>query len=229
MSEKQRNNQKKSPENLAFEAWRILKIQSEFSEAIDKLADIAPAVSIFGSARIEKTDKFFKITQKIAQKLSQAGISVISGGGPGIMEAANMGAKKGKKGLSVGLNISGLNHEQKPNDFQDISANFHHFFVRKVMFSKYCSAYVCLPGGFGTLDEFSEMLVLMQTNKAPQIPLILVGKEFWSGLLEWIEKQMLNNGLISKKDLEIYRLVDSAEEALELLKPLINEQLAISN
>ena len=222
MSENDKKNQKTVKEDLASEAWRILKIQSEFSEAIDKLANISPAVSIFGSARIDKDDKFFKITQKIAQKLSEAGISVISGGGPGIMEAANMGAKKGKKGLSVGLNISGLNHEQKANDFQDVSANFHHFFVRKVMFSKYCSAYVCMPGGLGTLDEVSEMLVLMQTQKAPKIPLIFVGREFWSGLLEWIENQMLKNNLISKEDLELYRLVDSAEEVLQILSPLIN-------
>lgn len=196
------------------EAWRVFRIMSEFVEGFEKLAVIAPSVSIFGSARIHAEHPVYRQTQEIAKRLSDAGFSVVSGGGPGVMEAANKGAYEGAKGLSVGLNIQ-LPHEQSSNEFQDISLEFRHFFSRKVMFVKYANAYVVMPGGFGTLDELFESLTLVQTGKTPDRPIILVGKDFWSGLLDWIRKELLGRGLISEADMDLIRLIDGEGEIIE--------------
>ena len=170
-------------ELMKRESWRMFQIMSEFVEGFEALAQIKPSVSIFGSARTPTQDKYYKLAEDIARLLSDSGFAVVSGGGPGIMEAANKGAYAGKS-PSVGLNIQ-LPMEQTGNPYQDISLTFRHFFARKVMFVKYASAYVVLPGGFGTLDEFAEILTLVQTGKSRKIPIILVGSEFWKGLLDW--------------------------------------------
>ena len=195
---------------LQGEAWRVFRIMSEFVEGFEKLAVIAPSVSIFGSARLPAAHPVCVQTRKIAKRLSDAGFSVVSGGGPGVMEAANQGAYAGEKGLSVGLNIQ-LPHEQSSNQFQDISLEFRHFFSRKVMFVKYANAYVVMPGGFGTLDELAEILVLIQTGKSRKIPVILVGSDFWRGLLAWMEATMVAQGLVAAEDMKLMTLVDDAD------------------
>jgi len=172
----------------ARESWRMLGIMAEFVEATERLASIRPAVSIFGSARTPPDHAYYMLTEDIARKLSDAGFSVVSGGGPGIMEAANKGAYFGKS-PSVGLNIQ-LPHEQSANMYQDISQTFQHFFARKVMFVKFAAAYVVMPGGYGTLDELFEALTLVQTGKIAGIPIILVGSKFWSGLAEWVKGRL---------------------------------------
>ena len=195
------------------EAWRVFRIMSEFVEGFEKLAVIAPSVSIFGSARIHAEHPVYRQAQEIAKRLSDAGFSVVSGGGPGVMEAANKGAYEGAKGLSVGLNIQ-LPHEQSSNEFQDISLEFRHFFSRKVMFVKHAVAYVVMPGGFGTLDELAEILVLIQTGKSRKIPVILVGSAFWRGLLAWMEETMVTGGLIKAEDMRLMTLVDDADAVI---------------
>ena len=195
------------------EAWRGFRIMSEFVEGFEKLAVIAPSVSIFGSARIHAEHPVYRQAQEIAKRLSDAGFSVVSGGGPGVMEAANKGAYEGAKGLSVGLNIQ-LPHEQSSNEFQDISLEFRHFFSRKVMFVKYANAYVVMPGGFGTLDELAEILVLIQTGKSRKIPVILVGSAFWRGLLAWMEETMVTGSLIKAEDMRLITLVDDADAVI---------------
>ena len=187
------------PDNNAREAWRVFGIMSEFVEATDRLSVVRPAVSIFGSARTPKDSPYYALTETIARQLSDSGFAVISGGGPGVMEAANKGAFAGKS-LSVGLNIQ-LPHEQVSNPFQDVSQTFRHFFTRKYMFVKLASAYVVMPGGFGTLDELLEALTLIQTKKSPRIPLILVGSEFWSGFIDWMKTRLVADGMIHATDL----------------------------
>ena len=199
------------------EAWRVFRIMSEFVEGFERLAVIPPSVSIFGSARIPPTHPVYQQTQDIAKRLSDAGFSVVSGGGPGVMEAANRGAYAGKKGLSVGVNIV-LPHEQSSNEFQDISLEFRHFFARKVMFVKYANAYVVMPGGFGTLDELAEILVLIQTGKTRRIPVILVGSDFWRGLLAWMEAAMVGQGLIKPEDMSLVSLVDDTEAVIQVIR-----------
>jgi uncharacterized protein (TIGR00730 family) len=194
---------------LSRESWRIFQIMAEFVEGFEKLCLIAPAVSIFGSARTPVDDPWYAKAEQTARLLSDAGFSVVSGGGPGIMEAANKGAHAGKS-PSVGVNIS-LAHEQKPNEFQDISLNFRHFFARKVMFVKYASAYVVLPGGFGTLDELAEILTLVQTGKSRTIPIILVGSGFWQGLIDWFRGTLVSQGAISEQDMDLIQLIDEPE------------------
>ena len=169
--------------SLNQESWHVFQIMSEFVEGFERLSNIAPSVSIFGSARFASNHPYCLLAEQIAKELSDAGFSVVSGGGPGIMEAANKGAYAGRS-PSIGLNIT-LPHEQRANSYQDLSLNFRHFFARKVMLVKYASAYVILPGGYGTLDELSEILTLMQTNKTQQRPVILVKKAFWEGLVNW--------------------------------------------
>ncbi|MDP2133001.1 MAG: TIGR00730 family Rossman fold protein [Sulfuritalea sp.] len=191
------------------EAWRVFGIMAEFVEATERLAAVGPAVSIFGSARIARDSDAYRLTEKIARLLSDAGFAVISGGGPGVMEAANKGAFEGKS-VSIGLNIQ-LPHEQKANHYQDISQSFRHFFARKVMFVKFAAAYVVMPGGFGTLDELLEALTLIQTGKTRRIPLILVGSEFWVGLLEWFRGQLVNQGMIRAEDLDLLQVIDEPE------------------
>jgi len=199
----------------ARESWRMLGIMAEFVEATERLASIRPAVSIFGSARTPPDHAYYMLTEDIARKLSDAGFSVVSGGGPGIMEAANKGAYFGKS-PSVGLNIQ-LPHEQSANMYQDISQTFQHFFARKVMFVKFAAAYVVMPGGYGTLDELFEALTLVQTGKIAGIPIILVGSKFWSGLAEWVKGRLVEEGMISPKDVELMRIIDRPEEVLDAI------------
>jgi uncharacterized protein (TIGR00730 family) len=194
------------------EAWRVFGIMSEFVSATDRLSVIQPAVSIFGSARTPSDHPYYKKTEEIARLLSDAGFSVISGGGPGIMEAANKGAFYGKS-PSVGLNIQ-LPHEQHNNPYQNISQTFQHFFARKVMFVKFASAYVVMPGGFGTLDELMEALTLVQTGKTRRIPIVLVGSKFWGGMLEWIRNTLLTEGMINPEDMDLMQVIDDPHEVV---------------
>ncbi|WP_150622771.1 TIGR00730 family Rossman fold protein [Pandoraea horticolens] len=194
-------------------SWQMFTIMAEFIEATEYLSEIRPAVSIYGSARIKPKSPFYKLTMTIARKFSDNGFAVISGGGPGIMEAANKGAHGGAS-PTVGLNIE-LPHEQKGNQYQDISLRFRHFFTRKVTFVKNSDAFVIMPGGFGTLDELSEVLTLIQTQKSRQVPVILVGTEFWTGLLDWVRSTMLPMGLIGEKDLDLVKVIDDPDEILK--------------
>jgi uncharacterized protein (TIGR00730 family) len=198
-----------APATTAREAWRVFGIMSEFVEATERLANVRPAVSIFGSARVAVDSNYYRLTEEIARRLSDAGFSVISGGGPGVMEAANKGAYHGK-GLSIGLNIQ-LPQEQAANPYQDISQSFRHFFARKYMFVKIATAYVVMPGGFGTLDELLEALTLIQTRKSPKIPLILVGSAFWGGMLDWFRARLVAEGMISPEDMDLITVIDEPE------------------
>ena len=200
------------------DSWSIFKIMSEFVEAYDRMAKIGPCVSIFGSARTVEDNPSYQLGVQIAEDLSKRGYGIISGGGPGMMEAANRGAQKGV-GPSVGLNID-LPFEQNHNPFIDPAHNleFDYFFVRKVIFVKYSQAFVIMPGGFGTLDELFEALTLIQTKKIANRPIVLVGKEYWKGLTSWIEQTMLVEGNISESDLSLYKLVDTSDEAVEYIE-----------
>lgn len=206
------------PENkdqATREAWRVFGIMAEFVEATDRLAHIRPAVSIFGSARTPPDSPYYKLTEEIARRLSDAGFSVISGGGPGIMEAANKGAFAGKS-PSVGLNIQ-LPHEQRSNRFQNISQSFRHFFARKYMFVRFASAYVVMPGGFGTLDELLESLTLIQTGMSRKIPLILVSTPFWQGMVDWFREKLVGEGMIGPEDMDLIQVLDKPEEIVEAI------------
>ncbi|HEX5339385.1 MAG TPA: TIGR00730 family Rossman fold protein [Gammaproteobacteria bacterium] len=200
---------------LSRESWKIFQMMAEFVDGFERLAAIRPSVSIFGSARTPPDHPYYKLAEQIGRILSDAGFSVVSGGGPGIMEAANKGAYAGKS-PSIGLNIQ-LPHEQFNNSYQDISLSFRHFFIRKVMFVKYASAYVVLPGGFGTLDELSEILTLIQTGKSRAIPVILVGSAFWSGLLEWIRTRLVQEGMIDASDPGLITLVDQPQQVVDAI------------
>lgn len=191
------------------EAWRVLGIMSEFTVATERLRGIRPAVSIFGSARIRDGHPYYEKTRDIAKRLSDAGFAVISGGGPGLMEAANKGAFAGRS-PAIGLNIL-LPKEQQGNAFQDVSVNFRYFFARKMMFVRFASAYVVLPGGFGTVDELSECLTLVQTGKSRRIPIILVGARFWNGLLDWMRSSLVGEGMIASEDLALMQVLDEPE------------------
>lgn len=201
------------------DSWAIFKIMSEFVNGYEKLAKIGPCVSIFGSARTKPDHPSYQLAQHIAFELTQKGYGVITGGGPGMMEAGNKGAQRGG-GISVGLNIE-LPMEQEPNPFidQDKNLNFDYFFVRKVMFVKYSQGFIVMPGGFGTLDELFEAITLIQTFKISRFPIVLVGSEFWSGLMDWIKSVVLereNN--VSKEDLDLFKIVDTAEEAVKVIE-----------
>lgn len=200
---------------LTRESWKIFQIMAEFVEGFERLARIKPSVSIFGSARTSPDHPYYKLAENIARALSDAGFSVVSGGGPGIMEAANKGAFSGKS-PSVGLNIL-LPQEQLSNPYQDISLRFRHFFSRKVMFVKYASAYVVLPGGFGTLDELAEILTLVQTQRTRRIPIILVHKVFWEGLIEWFKDALIAEGMISPEDLELFEILDEPQDVIDVI------------
>lgn len=199
----------------ARESWRMFEIMAEFVEGTEKLATIHPAVSIFGSARTPHDHPYYLLTEQIARNLSDAGFSVISGGGPGIMEAANKGAFFGKS-PSVGLNIR-LPHEQSDNQFQDITLSFQHFFARKVMFVKYASAYVVMPGGFGTLDELMEAMTLTQTGKTRKIPIILVHAPFWQGLLDWFKSTLVKEKMINPEDMDLIKVIDQPQAVVEAI------------
>jgi hypothetical protein len=199
----------------ARESWHLWGIISEFTEATERLSEIRPAVSIFGSARLKEDSPVYQQTVRIARKLSDAGFAVISGGGPGVMEAANRGAFAGRS-PSVGLNIE-LPFEQHGNDYQDIALRFRHFFARKVAFVKYAAAYVVMPGGFGTLDELFEALTLIQTRKGRRIPIILVGNGFWSGLLGWMRDTLVARGMIDAADIDLMKPVDDDDAVVDAI------------
>ena len=194
-------------------SWQMFTIMAEFIEATEYLSEIRPAVSIYGSARLREDSPYYERTIEIARLFSDAGFAVISGGGPGIMEAANKGAHAGKS-ASVGLNIE-LPHEQQGNPYQDISMRFRHFFTRKVTFVKNSDAFIVMPGGFGTLDELAEVLTLVQTGKSRSVPVVMFGSHFWKGLLDWFRFTLLPMGLIAEHDLDIMRIVDEPKDALD--------------
>ncbi len=201
-----------------YDSWQIFKVMSEFVEGFEKMSRIGPCVSIFGSARTSREHPFYKIAEEIGNKLTAKGFGVITGGGPGIMEAANKGAKLGQ-GKSVGLNIN-LPHEQNHNIYIDSDKllDFDHFFVRKVVFMKYSQGYIVLPGGFGTLDELFEAITLIQTQKLVQFPIVLVDKGYWGGLIEWIKEKLLAEKTISPDDMNIFTLVDTSDEAVSIIE-----------
>ena len=211
------------------DAWGIFKVMAEFVDGYEKLSKIGPCVSIFGSARTKEDHEDYKLAEEIAFQLTQNGYGVITGGGPGIMEAGNKGANRGK-GVSVGLNIE-LPFEQHDNPWIDRDKNleFDYFFVRKVMFVKYSQGFIVMPGGFGTLDELFEAITLIQTKKIGRFPIVLVGTEFWSGLLEWIKKTLIAQGNISEEDLKLFRIVDTAEEAVAHLNKFYSKYLLKPN
>lgn len=214
----------------ASDSWQIFKIMSEFVEGFEKMSRIGPCVSIFGSARTKPENKYYQLAEDIAFKLTQEGYGVITGGGPGIMEAANKGAKRGG-GLSVGLNIE-LPFEQKPNDFidRDKSIDFHYFFVRKTIFLKYSQGFIGMPGGMGTMDELFEALTLVQTNKIAQFPVVLVGKAYWEGMIKWMKESMLEaEHNISPNDLDLFKIVDTADEAVKHIVDFYSKYLLKPN
>jgi uncharacterized protein (TIGR00730 family) len=201
------------------ESWRVFRIMAEFVEGIETLSDVNNAVTIFGSARVKPDNIYYQKTENLTRLLVQNGFSVITGGGGGIMEAANKGASEAG-GKSVGMNIQ-LPFEQKPNPYANIHLHYKYFFIRKVMFVKYAVAYVIMPGGFGTMDELFEALTLIQTKKIKSFPLILMGSEYWRGLLEWLKKTMLLEGKISPTDLDLIQIVDEPEEVVKLIKKYV--------
>lgn len=199
----------------ARESWSMFSIMSEFIETTERLSELNPAVTIFGSARIHPDNPYYIQCMELSRKLSDAGFAVISGGGPGIMAAANRGAFEGKS-LSVGLNID-LPHEQQPNRWQNITLSFRHFFARKVAFAKYADAFVLFPGGFGTMDEMSEVLTLIQTGKSRRIPVILVGTSFWSGLIEWFRNTLVSHGTLTEEDIGLMEVIDDTDRILDAI------------
>lgn len=197
-------------------SWNIMKITSELVEGYERLDKITPAVSIFGSARLKEDDRYYQDSIKIGKTLSDTGFSVITGGGPGIMQAGNEGAHAGNS-PSIGLNIT-LPFEQEPNPYQDVALTYRYFFTRKAMFIKHSIAYVVMPGGFGTLDELFDITTLVQTKKKAHMPIILFGKDFWSGLMYWIETVMVDRGVINKEEVNLLRLVDSVDEVMDIIE-----------
>ena len=199
----------------AKETWNIMKITSELVEGYERLDKLTPAISIFGSARLKSNSKYYIETVALAEKLSNHGFTIITGGGPGIMEAGNKGAYQGNS-ASIGLNIT-LPREQQPNKFQDINLLYRYFFTRKAMFIKHSIAYIVMPGGFGTLDELFDTATLIQTKKKAHMPIILYGIDFWSGLMDWVKTTMINFGVITRDDLELLHLVDTTDEAINII------------
>ena len=217
------NTHKKWNEIKINDSWSIFKIMGEFVEGYEKLSLIGPCISIFGSARTKASDKYYKLTEEISAEIVKRGYGVITGGGPGIMEAANKGAKE-NNGKSVGLCIE-LPFEENSNKFidKDKKLNFDYFFVRKVMFVRYAQGFIVMPGGFGTLDELFEALTLIQTNKVEMFPIILVGSEFWKGLIKWIKKTLLEeNYNISSEDLDLFKMADTKEDVINILEEFHN-------
>jgi uncharacterized protein (TIGR00730 family) len=202
-------------DDFADDSWRIFRIMAEFVEGFEVMNAIGPAVSIFGSARTKHTDANYKAAEQTARELAKSGLSVITGGGPGVMEAANKGAIEAG-GASVGLNIT-LPQEQEGNRYQTISLDFHYFYARKVMFTKYSSAFICFPGGYGTMDELFEVLTLVQTLKVEPFPIVLYGSEYWSGLVQWL-RRCLKPHYIDPEDVDIFRVVDTPADAVRVVK-----------
>lgn len=222
--------QKSWNEIKASDSWQIFKIMAEFVEGFEKMASIGPCVTLFGSARTEPGHSYYELAEKIAFQLTQNGYGVITGGGPGIMEAANKGARRGG-GISVGLNIQ-LPFEQGANPYIDTDKliTFKHFFVRKVMFQKYAQGFIVLPGGFGTFDEFFESVTLIQTGKIGRFPIVLVGSSFWEGLVTWIEKVVQEEQRnISPEDTDLFKVVDTADEAVEVINKFYSKYLLSPN
>lgn len=201
------------------DSWRMFRIMAEFVEGFETLSKYQPAVSIFGSTRVKPDEEIYHRAEQIGRLLAKNGFAVITGGGPGVMEAANKGASS-VGGKSIGLNIE-LPLEQKPNPYTNVTLNFRYFFVRKVMFVKYAVAYIILPGGFGTMDELLESVTLIQTHKIKPFPVILVGSNYWRGFLEWIKEVVLKEGKISPQDLEILQLIDDPEEIIKTIKKMV--------
>ena len=210
------NNTINNNQNSSETTIEQYEIDKEFNEATTVLKDILPAVTLFGSARTSESDKYYQLAERISFKFSELGFSVISGGGPGIMEASNKGAFRGKSD-SIGLNIR-LPKEQKPNNFQNIKISFHYFFTRKLMFIKFASAFVVFPGGYGTLDELLQVLTLIQTKKINQVPIILVGSEFWNGLIGWLEQAVLSKKMINQEDLNLIKIMDDESSIVNYVK-----------
>lgn len=210
--------QKTWDETVTKDSWMVFKIMAEFVDGYEKLAKIGPCVSIFGSARLKPEDKYYEMAVEIAEKITKLGFGIITGGGPGVMEAGNKGAFNAN-GKSIGLNID-LPFEQHFNPYinKSYSMNFDYFFVRKVMFVKYSQGFVVMPGGFGTLDELTEALTLIQTNKIGRFPIVLVGSDFWGGLLDWFKATLVKEKMIAEDDLDLYRVVDTADEAVAHIK-----------
>jgi len=215
MAEQENIRLPKHLESLYEDPWRIFRIMAEFVDGFDTLGQIGKAVVFWGSARTPADHEDYQMTVRMAKKLSDHGFAIITGGGPGAMEAANKGAQD-SGGLSVGLNIE-LPHEQKPNEFIEIGLDFRYFFVRKVMFVKYATAFVLIPGGFGTLDEFSEVITLIQTHKIRPIPVVLMDSNYWAGLIRWMQARMVREGKISKSDMEIFHISDDEDEAIQYI------------
>ena len=222
--------QKTWNEIKSSDSWQIFKIMAEFVDGFEKMASIGPCVTLFGSARTGPENRYYILAEEIAYKLTQSGYGVITGGGPGIMEAANKGARRGD-GISVGLNIE-LPHEQGANPYidRDKLITFKHFFVRKVMFQKYAQGFVVLPGGFGTFDEFFESVTLIQTGKIGRFPIVLVGSDFWKGLVEWIDQVVQREEKnISPEDISLFTVVDNADEAVEVINKFYSKYLLSPN
>lgn len=198
------------------ETWRVFRIMSEFIDGFETLSQVGNAVCIFGSSRIKSSDKYYKLAEKTAYLLARSGYKIITGGGPAIMEAANKGAKR-VKGHSIGLNIE-IPIEQEPNKYIETLLSFSYFFVRKVMFAKYTKAFVIMPGGYGTFDELFEGLNLVLTKRMKKFPIILVGSEYWKGLIDWLESTVVKKGCITKKELNIFHVVDKPAEVISIIK-----------
>jgi uncharacterized protein (TIGR00730 family) len=205
------------PDSPVRDLWRIFRVMAEFTEGFEELASVGPAVSIFGSARARPDERYYKLAEQTAFELAKAGFAIITGGGGGIMEAANKGAADAG-GQSIGLNIE-LPLEQIPNDYQNLSLNFRYFFIRKVMFLKYAHGFIVFPGGYGTMDEFFESLVLIQTLRQATFPVLLMCTEYWTGLVEWIKNKMLGeHEYISPEDLDVFKMVDDAQTAVRIIR-----------
>lgn len=210
-------NQKNIKNNFSSEeTWRVFRIMAEFVEGFEVLSKLGKAVSIFGSSRLKPQDKYYKIAEETAYLLAKEGFGIITGGGPGLMEAGNRGARRAK-GLSIGLNIQ-IPSEQKPNKYIDTLLDFRYFFVRKVMFVKYAKAFVILPGGYGTLDELFESLNLIQTQRIDKFPVVLVGSDYWNGLIEWLRNKVLKEKCIDESELDIFKIVDNPQDVVSIIK-----------
>jgi len=206
--------------SIIADSWRMFRIMSEFVDGFDAMSAVeVPAVTIYGSARTPVEHPWYQLAETVSRSLAEAGYAIITGGGPGIMEAANKGASEGG-GVSIGLNIS-LPHEQEPNPYANFPLHFKYFFVRKVMFMKYSQAFICMPGGFGSMDELFESLTLIQTERIKPFPIILIGSDFWSGLVDWLRDTMLGNGNISEQDLNLVTVMDDPAEVLEFVEKYV--------
>ena len=202
------------------DSWRMFRIMAEFVDGFDAMSAVdIPAVTIYGSARTAPDDKYYLLAEQIAHDLAKSGYGIVTGGGPGIMEAANKGAAEAG-GVSIGLNIS-LPHEQEPNPYANFPLHFKYFFVRKVMFMKYSMAFICMPGGFGSMDELFESMTLIQTQRVRPFPIVMVGSDFWSGLVDWIKDRLLGSGYISHEDISLFRVIDDPEEVVRFIRKTV--------